>query len=125
MSAMTELFWFHNLADKEIDGALQAVAAEGPGTAHHEYTVSAHTMGPIARTSCSLSITHSNPTKPSLKGDFVVSAVGDKVQVSQSFDWEKDGALLPLATFDRQDVTAAEITKLAHEFRGKFFADLP
>lgn len=120
--SMTDLHGFDALARREIDAALDRVAAEN---SEADYLVKSNFDGGWTRTSCSLSIRHTNPTMQEIDGSIVIRTAGDRVVVEHYFRWLDHGKATQIATIDAADVTKERIMSLARDFVVEFFRRLP
>jgi hypothetical protein len=115
MTEMSELQWFHRLAEREIDPALDAVAADAG-------VMRTPDAWP-ARQRSLLTVQPDPILKPLDRGDFEV-AVGpnNTVELKVTFGWKDNGKSSVVATFPRDAVKRADVEKLARSFLADFRA---
>ncbi len=116
-----DLFWFHGVARRAIDPALEVVKVEAERRDDAFMATVTLTAVP-SRDRCVLTIANRDVKAPLMSGSFSVIAVSeDKVRIEHAFRWVDNGTPIVVATLNRADVTSAEITRFAREFVSDFF----
>ena len=119
---MSENLWaFDQLRRKGIDAGLQSAAKERQDT-NPDYTICVQPDSSPARRRCLLTVNNRLPTESLLAGSFEVSAgSGDTVHLSRSYMWINSGAPFDVLSLEADDITEAEIKRLALDFVDDFF----
>jgi hypothetical protein len=125
MSGNENLWAFDDLANREIDRALEAVAREYADR-DADYVIEVRLRPSRGSDHCLLTIKHRSPTKPLNGGAFAVRDTrgSNAVSVEQSFGWLSKG-MPTVETMNFSEVTADAITRRARSFAETFFKTAP